>query len=55
MCLFLNEPNSTVEFLQTVVEMKDQRIEELENLVDELKRDIHRLEEIEWMYNELLD
>lgn len=55
MCQYLNEPSSTVEFLQTVVEMKDHRIEELENLVDDLKSNIRRLEEFEWMYNDLCD
>ena len=53
MCQHLNESDSATEFLQRVVEMKDHRIEELENLVDDLKMEIRRLEDYEWMYKDL--
>lgn len=55
MCDHLNEPDNTFSFLHSVIDMKDQRIEELEGLIEDLKSDISRLEEYEWMYNELLD
>jgi hypothetical protein len=55
MCQHLNEADSTTMFLQQVVEMKDHRIEELENLVDDLKSEIKRLKEYEWMYKDLCE
>lgn len=55
MCDHTNEADSTTEFLQQVVEMKDNRIAELEDLVDDLKWEIRRLEEYKWMYRDLCE
>jgi hypothetical protein len=38
-----------------MIEIKDNRISDLENLVEILKAEIARLEEYEWMYLDLMN
>lgn len=44
MCDHLNETDSMVEFLRYVIDLKDQRIEELEAEVTDLRCDVRGLE-----------